>query len=822
MKDLYAILCFLLTITCAQAQLTGTITSNTGDTLSYASVYVEGTAKGTIANENGAYNIALAKGTYSIVYQYIGYEKSVHEITINNAFQIKDVVLKESAYQMTDIVIAADAEDPAYAIMRKAIKNREKNKNLIQSYTANVYVKGNVKMLDAPESIFGQDIGNLDGIIDDSTRQGILYLSESQSKITFERPDNIKEEMYSSIVSGSDNGLNANQFSNARFDFYDEYQEFNRSMIAPLADNAMSYYKFRLIGTTYDTDGKLVNKIKVIPKSDYQPAFFGLIYIHEDTWSLHSLDLKYTGKSIKLKMFDTIGVKQIFVPVDGFEGHPLISQTMEFSASMLGFKFGGAFNYIFSDYKLNEKMVDGTFTAEQFRMTKDAVVKDSAFWEEVRPIPLTAEEKNDYVRKDSLQQIWESKPYLDSLDSANNKFKWSDILFGYDYDNTYKKRHFTYRSPLSSIQFNAVEGSTLAIAFEARLYDSTDNKQLKINPVIRYGLDDEEIKASVNLRYRFDRKNRGFAFLGGGREYAQLDNRNPVMTNINTLYSVFAKKNLLHLYDKRYIQTSITKEVTNGFYVRPFFKFENRRPLSNNSDSSWGGKDGEEYRPNNVIGENDYRRVYNLEEHDAIIAGLRLTWYPGQKYMTFPDFKSRMQSGAPKFQMDYSKGFGDVSYDKLKLKIWDKRVNAKLFGYSAYSIEGGMFISDETVQFPDAFHFRGNETFINYESDNLSHFKLMPQYIYSTTESYAAAFFEHHFDGYILDRVPLLRSLGAKLVAGGNVMAYKDQYYYEYSVGLEGISIGPFTLFRMDYAWARDKNEFNDHGFMLGLSQMFE
>ena len=563
MKYIYILFFFLLLIPCAQSQLTGTITGEIGDTLPYASVYVEGTAQGTIANENGEYNLELAKGTYSIVYQYIGYEKVVHKITINGVAQSNDVILKEIAYQMNDILIAANAEDPAYAIIRKAIKNRNKNKNLIQSYTAHVYVKGNVKMLDAPESIFGQDIGNLDGILDDSTRQGIIYLSESQSKITFERPDKIKEEMYSSIVSGSDNGLNANQFSNARFDFYEEYQEFNRSMITPLADNAMDYYKFRLLGTSYDTNGKLVNKIKVIPKSNYQPCFFGIIYIYENSWGLHSIDLKYTGKSVKLKFFDTIGVKQIFVSLNGFDGHPLLSQTLEFSANMFGFKIGGSFNYIFSDYKLNEQVADGTFTAELFSMNKDAIVRDSAFWEDVRPIPLTAEEKIDYIRKDSLKQIWESKPYLDSLDRANNKFKWSDILFGYEYDQTFGKRYYSYKSLLSTYQFNAVEGHTLSVAFEARIYDSTENKQLKINPLIRYGYADKKIKASVNLRYLFDRKNYGNAFLGGGREYSQLDNRNPVMSNINSLYSLFSKCNLLHLYEKRYVSAKVTREVSN-------------------------------------------------------------------------------------------------------------------------------------------------------------------------------------------------------------------------------------------------------------------
>ena len=431
----------------------------------------------------------------------------------------------------------------------------------------------------------------------------------------------------------------------------------------------------------------MVNKIKVIPKSNYQPCFFGIIYIYENSWGLHSIDLKYTGKSVKLKFFDTIGVKQIFVYLNGFDGHPLISQTLEFSANMFGFKIGGSFNYIFSDYKLNEQVADGTFTAELFRMNKDAIVRDSAFWEDVRPIPLTAEEKIDYIRKDSLKQIWESKPYLDSLDRANNKFKWSDILFGYEYDQTFGKRYYSYKSLLSTYQFNAVEGHTLSVAFEARIYDSTENKQLKINPLIRYGYADKKIKASVNLRYLFDRKNYGNAFLGGGREYSQLDNRNPVMSNINSLYSLFSKCNLLHLYEKRYVSAKVTREVSNGIYLIPFVNYENRRPLNNNSDYSWS-EDNYTYRPNDVIGKDEFESLYFLENHDAVTLGTKFIWYPGQKYMSFLAFKSRMQSGAPRFQINYTLGLNDVSYNKLEIQILDKKVNTNLFGYSSYLIEG--------------------------------------------------------------------------------------------------------------------------------------
>ena len=62
--------------------------------------------------------------------------------------------------------------------------------------------------------------------------------------------------------------------------------------------------------------------------------------------------------------------------------------------------------------------------------------KDSIYWNMMRPVPLTEEENNDYLRKDSIQTLRKSKPYLDSIDRKNNKFKILKVLNGYSYQNS--------------------------------------------------------------------------------------------------------------------------------------------------------------------------------------------------------------------------------------------------------------------------------------------------------------------------------------------------------------------------------------------------
>ena len=45
-----------------------------------------------------------------------------------------------------------------------------------------------------------------------------------------------------------------------------------------------------------------------------------------------------------------------------------------------------------------------TFTNEVLSFAKGATEKDGLFWNNLRPVPLTSEEKNDYLLKDSIKE----------------------------------------------------------------------------------------------------------------------------------------------------------------------------------------------------------------------------------------------------------------------------------------------------------------------------------------------------------------------------------------------------------------------------------
>ena len=247
------------------AQVSGTVTDRAGEPLPFASIYLKGTTTGTTSNVEGEYKLELAPGAYHLVFQYVGYRQKTVELQLGAEPFRLDITLEEEAIQLAAVEVLANAEDPAYAIIRKAIARREYFRDQVEAFSCDVYIKGAIKVLDAPEKVLGVEVGDMEGNLD-STRQGILYLSESESRLYFQQPDRIREVMVSSKVSGNDNGFSFNSAGDMNIDLYRNTSDFGRPVISPIAQNALNYYRYQLLGTTLDEDGRLLNKIKVMAK----------------------------------------------------------------------------------------------------------------------------------------------------------------------------------------------------------------------------------------------------------------------------------------------------------------------------------------------------------------------------------------------------------------------------------------------------------------------------------------------------------------------------------------------------------------------------
>ena len=216
------LLIFTLLSFAIKAQVTGTVKDNNGDFLPFVNIYIEGTYSGTTSNDDGEYELNLTDtGNHTIIFKYLGYKTLKKNINIENFPYSLDVSLSEEKVSLAEVVVDAK-ENPANRIIRKTIENRKINLKKIRVYKADFYSKGLIRIKNAPEKILGQNIGDLGGGLD-STRTGILYLSETLSKIQFEQPDKLKEKIVASKVSGNNNGFSFNSATDFDFNFYKKH-----------------------------------------------------------------------------------------------------------------------------------------------------------------------------------------------------------------------------------------------------------------------------------------------------------------------------------------------------------------------------------------------------------------------------------------------------------------------------------------------------------------------------------------------------------------------------------------------------------------------
>src|SRR5690606_11554448 len=203
------LLLVLLTATAMQAQIRGTVSDKDGNPLPFVSVFLENSFRGTTTNDAGKYELDIySDGKYRIVFQYLGYRTKVVEASPTEFPFTLDVTLTEENIVLQEIVINPK-DNPANGIIRNAIAARKTNSEKLAKFKADFYSRGIFRIKDAPKRVLGTKLDMFDEYLD-STRSGILYLSETVSKIVYQKPDKLKETIVASKVSGDDNGYSFN------------------------------------------------------------------------------------------------------------------------------------------------------------------------------------------------------------------------------------------------------------------------------------------------------------------------------------------------------------------------------------------------------------------------------------------------------------------------------------------------------------------------------------------------------------------------------------------------------------------------------------
>jgi hypothetical protein len=825
-KTVLAIICCLVSYVCQAGVIRGRITNDHHEPLPFATIFIKGTTAGTTSNAQGQYHLELPEGSYTIVCQYMGYNKTEKQVTVTAADQEINITLAPQSLQIKEIVIKSGGEDPAYAIIRQAIKKRSYYRHHVQEYTCNDYIKGVFKLRNVPTSFFGKKVDK-DDLGVDSTGQGVVFLSESLTKVAFREPDEVKVEVLSARQSGGGLGFSFPAF----IELYDNNvtavltQISKRGYISPIAENALSFYKYRLEGTFLD-DGKTVNKIAVIPKRKYEPLFSGYIFITDDDWRIHSADLLIT-KEYQLELMDTLRIRQIHVPVNK-DVWRTKDQVLYITAKQFGFDMAGTSVNVYSNYNLHPELPKKYFDKTILKYDTAFDKKILAYWDSIRPVPLEADELKDFHVKDSIavanRDSLKSSRQLDTLRKKQKPVKVTDFLWSGVTHNYYFKRDtgiYSHRLEiaglLKEVEYNTVEGLVLSVE-PSMNFSMRKDQSLTIAPNIRYGFSNSHLNAYADIIWRGDAKLAGRHGINtwtasGGKRVSQFNHDNPISPLANEVYTLLLKENYIKLYENKFAQLSFKRRFQTNTVFSVGVTYEDRTPLENTTDFVIFKDAHKQFSPNHPYELADIP----FEKHQALVLDLNFSFQPGQHYIELPDRKIAIGSKYPTFSMGYSKGIPDIAgsdanFDKWKFHINDQ-MNLKLFGEFFYNLGIGGFINSKQVDIPDYQHFNGNQTFYNMKY--LNSFQLAPYYKYSTVAPfYATANVEHHFNGLLTNKVPLLKQLKWNLVAGSNAFyVNKDNNYVEVFAGLENI----FKLIRVDVIAGYQSKDNTRIGVRVGL-----
>lgn len=781
------------------ATVAGKITDTKKNTLAHASIVVKGTTLGTTANEKGLYNINLSKGSYTIICQYIGFKTTEKSVVVNNDNIELNFELADQEYKMQDVIIKSGGEDPAYEIIRNAIKTREEHLYEIKKFETEVYVKGQIQLRDFPDKFMGQKVDFEDG---DTSKKKMIFLSETVAKYAVDGKNNSKIDVVSTRVSGSKNGfgLATPQIISFYSNIINVGQGLNpRGFISPIADNAMRFYKYKFMGTFFE-NGKEISRIKVIPKRQYEPLFNGYINIIEGEWRIHSADLLLL-KQQQLQLLDSLSIKQIYT--DNQKNWVIKQQVLQLSGKLFMFDFYGSFVQVYDKFTVNPTFAKGFFDNTILKFADSSNKKTKAYWDSIRPIPLLENEAKDYVKKDSIEQAHENPKYLDSIDKVNNKISISSLLLTGQSFNNRKKKTEIYIEPLltSLLQFNTVEGLVANPGFHYNK-EFTDKSKLAINPVLRYSFSNKHFNPSINFNLNLRKKYYTELNLKFGSSVFQFDNNNPIDVFDNTLSTLYWQNNYMKIYESRFAKFNFTKGLNKGLRFSAAISYQDRKPLENTTDYTWRSFENKSFTPNFPAS------LQQISEHKAFSITAVITWRPGAKYVEFPDRKINIGSKYPTFNFSFTQGIpsvlgSNVDYSKWAFSINDN-LNLKLAGRINYRLKAAGFAHNTSSSVIDMNHVLGNQ--ISSSSEYLNSYQLVPYYLLSNTSRlYTQAHIEYHLNGLLSNKIPVFKKLNWFFVLGANSFYNNDEKagYTEAFLGVENI----LKVFRIDFVKAFESNK---------------
>lgn len=765
----------------------------TNEPVPFTNIAFKGTNVGTISSIEGKFFLSTRVKVDTLVASFIGYKPELIPIK-NGVYQNLKIYLKQDKISLDEVVITP-GENPAHVLLRKIIDNKKANNpDKITKYSCKIYNKMQLDANNLSERFKSRSLlKKFDFVfdyIDTSVVTGKNYLpiliSESYSDFYYRKNPNSQKEVVTAFkVSGIENKSLAEYTGQMyqKVNFYDNnVNVLDRSFISPISSVGKAYYKYYLLDSAF-VDNNWCYQISFVPKFTQEPTFDGYFWVADTTFALKSIESSLS-KGANINLIQNFYLKQDFVQIGDAKDWMLSNEklVMDFNVTDKTMGFFARKTTHYSDIKIDENIPDSIFSVLNSRLTiidENAKEVSDEDWNELRHEKLNKNELGIYNMVDSIKNMPIFLTYIDVAKAIFSGFyDFGKIEFG-DYTSLFS--------------FNTIEGSR----YKLMARSSTGfSEKIYLDGYLAYGSLDERFKYGFGARYYFRKDlTRSFGFKYK-KDIEQLGISPYSLPSDNFLSALFSR-------------TGSASKLTNNEEYKIFGKYEWFKGYTNSVSfnhrimSPHEGQ-GLFFNPkDDVLGKNEI--VISEISFNTRIAF-------NERTVEGRDEKIFITSKYPVVNINYTiapKGALNSNYNFQRLQLsWLHMVKVNPLGYFRYYIEVGKIFG--TVPYPLLEMHNGNET---YWYDEYA-FNLMNYYEFISDE-WVSFNVSHHFEGFFLNKIPLIKKLKWREVASfksviGNMSEANKNYsifpatvqeanqpYMEGSLGIENI----FKIIRVDALW---------------------
>lgn len=724
----------------------------TKEPLPFVNIKFVGTSVGATTDINGEFEIQTEWGSDSLEFSFLGYQKKVIYIAPNQKIKAT-IYLEASVSELATFEVKAEKkryknkDNPAVQMIQEVIARKNENRlynypNVqVDKYTKEEYDINNIEINEkaAKRSTTMQVVKTY---IDTNETSGKPYLplllKESQSTVyTQTNPYKQREYVKAQRISGFEESVFGNGASqllsafNEQINVYEsKIDVLDKTFPSPISGLALHVYRY------YLTDSIEVNNIKTYeikftPRDPDYAAFQGTLWVLDSTqnYALKKAELEIGAKA-NVNFLNSLKIIQTFEPYDTL-GWLLSTDTAwaDIGLSELNSGFYIQVSSFYDNYQVNQPIPDSINTGiNTIIIAKDADIKNSAYWDTTRTIPLSEKE----------QKIYEMTTTVTNLPEFRNLLQFMEFAFT-GYVKMGKQKKWEIGPVATAISFNDIEGARIKVGGRTTL---NFHEKWRLKGFLAYGTKDEITKYGATVEYFWSKVPRNYFHIDYEDNTYQPGYTITTASQDNLFSSFRRTASTTLLYHKRW-QTWFEKEWTTGFSTRLFYKHEQNFANPFNPFISLDPEQGEiDMLPNAEIGVR-FRLAFN------------------EKFIQGNFDRQQILTEAPIFFLEYAysdENTGSIyKYHKLRFRF-EKRLPMGIFGFSDLRTDASAIFG--TAPYPFLHIHPGNETmFASDYSYNLMNFMEFGG------DRAIDLFLTHHFNGLLLGKIPLIQNLKWRTVA---------------------------------------------------------